>query len=145
VFSPDAPTYVMTTADAGNQRKRLALAERHIAVRDVRPGPAGLNIPAMLLQLRAEGIRSILVEGGASVITSMLAAEVTDRIIISISPRILGRGTDAVGELHKQRMADALRLDGHSIHLIGGSIIVAADIADCSALSPAPGHEPVGR
>lgn len=145
VFSPDAPTYVMTTADAGNQRKRLALAERHIAVRDVRPGPAGLNIPAVLLQLRAEGIRSILVEGGASVITSMLAAEVADRIIVSISPRILGRGTDSVGELHKQRMADALRLDGHSIHLIGGTIIVAADIADCSAPSPAPGHEPIGR
>jgi riboflavin biosynthesis pyrimidine reductase len=72
----------------------------------------------------------------------MLAAEVTDRIIISISPRILGRGTDAVGELHKQRMSDALRLDGHSVHLIGGSIIVAAGIADCSALSPAPGMSP---
>jgi GTP cyclohydrolase II len=142
VFSPDAPTYVMTTADAGNQRKRLALAERHIAVRDVRPGPAGLNIPAVLLQLRAEGIRSILVEGGAGVITSMLAAEVADRIIVSISPRILGRGTDAVGELHKQRMTDALRLDGHSIHLIGGTIIVAADIAVCSAPSPAPGMSP---
>lgn len=136
VFSSDAPTYVLTTAHAGNQHKRLALAARHIAVRDVRPGAAGLHIPAVLHQLRAEGIRSVIVEGGARVITSMLAAGAVDRVIVSISPRILGRSADAVGELHKARLADALRLDGHSVHLIGGTIIVAADVADPRALPP---------
>jgi riboflavin-specific deaminase-like protein len=136
VFSPDAPTYVMTTAHVDHQRKRLALAARHIAVRNIRPGPAGLDIPAVLHQLRTEGIRSVIVEGGARVITSMLAAGVVDRVIVSISPRIFGRGTDAVGELHNQRIADALRLNGHTVHLIGATIIVAAGIADPSGLPP---------
>ncbi|MFY9934715.1 MAG: GTP cyclohydrolase II RibA [Streptosporangiaceae bacterium] len=136
VFSPDAPTYVMTAAPADHQRKRLALAARHIAVRDIRPGPAGLDIPAVLHQLRTEGIRSVIVEGGARVITSMLAAGVVDRVIVSISPQILGRSTDAVGELHKERIADGLRLDGHTVHLIGATIIVAADVAGPSALPP---------
>ena len=133
VFSPDAPTYVLTTAHAEHQRKRLALAARHIAVRDIRPGPAGLDIPAVLHQLRTEGIRSVIVEGGARVITSMLAAGVVDRVIVSISPQILGRGTDAVGELYKERIADALRLDSQTVHLIGPTIIVAADVAGPSA------------
>lgn len=136
VFSPDAPTYVMTTVHAGHQRKRLALAARHIAVRDVRPGPTGLDIPAVLHQLCTEGIRSVIVEGGARVITSMLATGVVDRVIVSISPRILGRGTDAVGELHNQRIADALRLDGHTVHLVGATIVVAADVADPSGRPP---------
>ena len=136
VFSPDAPTYVLTTAHAEHQRKRRALAARHIAVRDIRPGPAGLDIPAVLHQLRTEGIRSVIVEGGARVITSMLAAGVVDRVIVSISPQILGRGTDAVGELHRERIADALRLDGQTVHLIGGTIIVAADVAGPAALPP---------
>jgi 3,4-dihydroxy 2-butanone 4-phosphate synthase/GTP cyclohydrolase II len=129
VFSPDAPTYVMTTAHADHHGKRLALAARQIAVRDVRPGPAGVDIPAVLGQLSAEGIRSVIVEGGARVITSMLAAGLVDRVIVSISPRILGRGPDAVGELNQQGMADALRLDGHTVHLIGAAIVVAADVA----------------
>jgi hypothetical protein len=133
---PDAPTYVMTTAHAGHPHKRRALAARHIAVRDVRPGPAGLDIPAVLRQLCTEGIRSIIVEDGARVITSMLDTGVVDQVIISISPRILGRGTDAVGELRKERIADALRLGGHSVHLIGGTIIVAADIAGPSGRPP---------
>jgi 3,4-dihydroxy 2-butanone 4-phosphate synthase/GTP cyclohydrolase II len=136
VFSPDAPTYVMTTVRASHPRKRLALAARHVAVRDIRPGPAGLDIRAVLQQLHAEGIRSIIVEGGAHVITSMLAAGVAHRVIVSISPRILGRGTDAVGELHKKRITDALQLDSHSVHLVGGTIIVAADIAAPSGLPP---------
>ncbi len=136
VFSPDAPTYVLTTAHADHQRKRIALAARHVAVRDIRPGPAGLDVPAVLHQLRTEGIRSVIVEGGARVITSMLAAGVVDRVIVSISPQILGRGTDAVGELPKERTADALRLDGHTVHLIGATIIVAADVAGPSALQP---------
>jgi riboflavin biosynthesis pyrimidine reductase len=135
VFSPDAPTYVMTTARADHQHKRLALAARQIAVRDVRPGPAGVDIPAVLGQLCAEGIRSVIVEGGARVITSMLAAGMVDRVIVSISPRILGRGTDAVGELNRQGMADGLRLDGHTVHLIGATIVVAADVAHPGGLS----------
>jgi GTP cyclohydrolase II len=136
VFSPNVPTYVMTTTHASDQRKRLALATRHIAVRDIRPGPAGLDIHAVLHQLCTEGIRSVIVEGGARVITSMLAAGAVDRVIVSISPRILGRGTDAVGELHKQRIADALRLDSHTVHLIGDTIIVAGDVADPTRLPP---------
>jgi riboflavin biosynthesis pyrimidine reductase len=126
----------MTTMRGSHPRKRLALAARHVAVRDIRPGPAGLDIRAVLQQLHAEGIRSILVEGGARVITSMLAAGVAHRVIVSISPRILGRGTDAVGELHKKRITDALQLDSHSVHLVGGTIIVAADIAAPSGLPP---------
>ncbi len=133
VFSPDAPTYVMTTSRPDHQRKRQALAARHIAVRDVRPGPSGLDIAAVLDQLRAEGIRSVMVEGGPRVITSMLAAGAVDRVVIAISPRILGRGTGAVGQLHDGRFAGGLQLDAHTVHLIGGSIIVAADIAGPSS------------
>jgi 3,4-dihydroxy 2-butanone 4-phosphate synthase/GTP cyclohydrolase II len=143
-FSPDAPTYVMTTVQADHQGKRRALAARQIAVRDVSPGPAGLDIRAALRQLFADGIRSVLVEGGARVITSVLAAGVADRVIVSISPLILGRGTGAVGDLGAGRVPGrgAVELDGHSVHLVGGTIMVAADVAGCPAASPGPGCHP---
>ena len=136
VFSPDAPAYVVTSAHTDHQRKRLALAARHIAVRDVLPGPAGLDIRAVLHQLYTDGIRSVIVEGGPRVITSMLAAGVTDRLIVSISPRILGRGTHILGDQAREHIADAIRLDDHSVHLVGGAIIVAADIAGPSEPEP---------
>ena len=136
VFSSDAPTYVMTTAHADGQRKRLALAARYVAVRNIRPGPAGLDIHAVMRQLHEEGIRSVIVEGGPRVITSMLAAGVADRVIVSISPQILGRGAEAVGELAGPRPVEALRLDGHTVHLVGATIVVAADLATSRRLPP---------
>lgn len=135
VFRPDAPTYVMTTAHAGEEGKRAALAARQIAVRGVAAGPAGLDIAAVIRQLYTDGIRSIMVEGGARVITSMLAAGVVDRIVVSIAPRILGRGTDAVGDLHNEQIADAVRLYGHSVHLVGDALLIAADLGPPASLT----------
>jgi GTP cyclohydrolase II len=128
VFTPDAPTYLMTSAHAQDEGKRKALAERQIAVRNVQSGPAGLDIHAVIRQLYADGIRSLLVEGGARVITSLLAAGVADRIVVSIAPRILGHGSDTIGDLHDEQVIDALNLTGRSVHLVGDAILIAADL-----------------
>lgn len=136
VFTPDALTYVMTTGAHAGRAKRQALAARHIAVRAIQAGPGGLDIRAVLQQLYAEGVRSVIAEGGAHVITSMLAAGVADRVIVSIAPQILGRGTGAVGELLDDRITDVLQLDNQSVHLVGSTVIVAADIGASSARAP---------
>ncbi len=136
VFTPDALTYVMTTGAHVDRAKRQALAARHVAVRAIQAGPGGLDIRAVLQQLYAEGIRSVIAEGGPHVITSMLAAGVADRVIVSIAPQILSRGPGAVGELPDDRIADALQLDSHTVHLVGSTVIVAADIGASFASSP---------
>jgi riboflavin-specific deaminase-like protein len=137
VFASDAPTYLMTTAHAGNKAKRQALAARQVAVRDIEPGPAGLDIRAVLRQLYAEGVRSVIVEGGARVITSMLAARAADRLVVSIAPRIQGSGAYAIGELGNERIAPALPLHGHSVHLVGSTMILTADLAAPASHLPA--------
>ncbi len=128
VFNVSAPTYLMTNSHVVDQGKRRELAARQIAVRHMPPGPGGLDMAAVLRQLFSEGIRSVVVEGGSRVITSLLAAGLADRVIISISPQIRGQGARAVGELGQGAAAYALRLNGRSVHLIGDTTIVAADI-----------------
>ena len=44
----------------------------------------------MLKQLAAENIRSVMVEGGARVITNFLLACLVDRLIITIVPMLVG-------------------------------------------------------
>jgi GTP cyclohydrolase II len=132
VLSLDAPTYLMTNGHARDEDKHRALAERQVAIRQAPPGRGGLDISAVLRQLYSEGIRSVIAEGGPRVITSLLTANMADRVIVSISPQIRGQGTSTVGELgHSGNgvTAGALRLSGRSVHLVGDTIIVAADIA----------------
>ncbi len=58
----------------------------------------GVDLGALLDRLGDEGVRSVMVEGGARVITSMLARSLADQLVVTISPRILG-GVRAVGPL----------------------------------------------
>ena len=48
--------------------------------------------------LRERGIRSLMVEGGAAVITSFLKAELVDALVLTLSPKLVG-GYKAVDEL----------------------------------------------
>ena len=129
VFNPDAPTYVLTSPHPDRLRKRLALTARQVAVREIPRGPGGLDVHAVLRQLSSEGIRSVIIEGGPSVVASVLTAGVAHRVIATISPRILSYGPDILGHLRQERVVGAVPLDGHSVHLVGGTVIVAADIA----------------
>jgi 3,4-dihydroxy 2-butanone 4-phosphate synthase/GTP cyclohydrolase II len=49
-----------------------------------------LDLAALLKRLHAESIRSIMVEGGARVITSFLRARLVDQLIITIAPVLVG-------------------------------------------------------
>jgi riboflavin biosynthesis pyrimidine reductase len=69
------------------------------------------------------------VEGGARVITSMLAARVVDRIIVAVAPLIIGSGTEAVRELGVTRIMDGIRLVNRSVYPVADDVLLAWDIA----------------
>jgi riboflavin biosynthesis pyrimidine reductase len=128
VLNHDAPTYLMANSHVDDRGKQEALAARHVAVRHMPAGPGGLDIAAVLRQLYAEGIRSVVAEGGPRVMRSLLAAGLADRVIVSISSQIRGRGDGIVGELGNGVAGHALGLNGRSVHLAGDAIIVAASL-----------------
>jgi riboflavin biosynthesis pyrimidine reductase len=78
--------------------------------------------------MRAAGIECLLVEGGAAVITSLLAAGLVDRLIVAVSPVIIGAGTEAVRSLGIERIADGIQLTNRLIIPAGEDVIFAWDI-----------------
>lgn len=87
--------WVITTHDNMHSRDDCEL----IAVAGDAFGHVELQ-PA-LEQLYARGISSLMVEGGASVITAFLQAGLADSIVLTITPTLVG-GYKAVGELGYQ-------------------------------------------
>jgi riboflavin biosynthesis pyrimidine reductase len=100
-----------------------------VAVRTVPAGPSGVDLEAVLKDLRVSGVRSLLVEGGARVITAMLAAGVADRLIVAVAPTIVGTGTEAVGDLGIATVASGLRLTNRSLHVLADDMLIAWDVA----------------
>jgi riboflavin biosynthesis pyrimidine reductase len=69
------------------------------------------------------GIRSVLVEGGSRIITSLLAQKLVDRLVVAIAPKLIGSGTEAIGDLGIRRLADALTFSTFATRRLGDDII----------------------
>jgi GTP cyclohydrolase II len=128
VLDEQAGTIMVTTGRSSEER-RAALRARGIGVHVVDPGPHGVDLAGALGILRALGVRSLLVEGGARVITSFFAEKLVDRLVIGIAPTIIGAGIEAVGDLGVARVAESVRLTNRSVHVAGDDLLVAADVA----------------
>jgi GTP cyclohydrolase II len=126
-LSEDAGTLILCRPDADPDRHR-ALAASGVMVREVAGGPEGLDIDAVLRLLRSLGIASMLVEGGGRVITSMLRAATVDRLVVSVSPTIIGAGVEAVGPLGISRVIDGIRLHNRRVFLAGEDVLLAFDV-----------------
>jgi diaminohydroxyphosphoribosylaminopyrimidine deaminase / 5-amino-6-(5-phosphoribosylamino)uracil reductase len=117
-------TIIATTAKA-NPQKASQLMQMGIeiltvdSVKDNR-----VDLQNLLAELGKLGITSVLIEGGASIITSVLRNRLADRLVIIIAPKIIGRGIEAVGNLNIARIDDAYRLSYRKIVRKGDDIII---------------------
>ena len=91
-------------------------------------GPDGVDLGAALETLLAGGVRSVLVEGGARVITSFLSSGLADRLVVGIAPRVLGTGTDAVRDLGITEVASSIRIERPAVHIAGEDVLIAGDL-----------------
>jgi len=128
ILEEDAPTLVVTT-DRSPAPRRAALRARGVAVEPVPEGPGGVDLAAALALLAGLGVRCLLVEGGAKVITSLLRGGFVDRLVVSVSGTIIGRGTEAVGDLGIDRVADGVRLEHRTLHATEDDVLIAWDVA----------------
>src|SRR5262249_7900451 len=92
------PPWIATgeEADAGRQQVLEAAGARVLRVPMNARGQ--VNLTALLERLGARGIRSVMVEGGARIITSFLAERLVDHIVLTVAPRLIG-GLRAVRRL----------------------------------------------
>lgn len=83
-----------------------------------------VDLRALLLRLRHSGTRSLMVEGGARVITSVLRAEVADHLVLTIAPVVLG-GLPSVNSLAPLALGSLPRLRDIEHAPLGGDLVVS--------------------
>lgn len=127
ILSADAHTLVLTSEDATSSR-RQALRRHGAQVMVVPRAPGGLDLRACLEALEELGVATVMVEGGARVLTSLLSAGLADRLIVAIASRIIGAGTEAVGALGITSVADGLQLANRSLYVVGDDVLAAWDV-----------------
>jgi 3,4-dihydroxy 2-butanone 4-phosphate synthase/GTP cyclohydrolase II len=118
---------VAATRDAC-QAKGAALADLGAEVVRVGANPDGtVDLGALFEKLHARGIRSVMVEGGAKIITSVLVAELADQLVLTISPHFLG-GVRSVEPLCGRGRGQRPELDDVFCERIGSDLVVQGEL-----------------
>jgi diaminohydroxyphosphoribosylaminopyrimidine deaminase/5-amino-6-(5-phosphoribosylamino)uracil reductase len=126
VFSDGKRTIAAATRRAPAERRRL-LEKKGIEVMEIGEDPAGrVDLRELLTLLGKREISSLLVEGGATVATSFLKENLADRLIVILSPKIVGVGINAVGDLGIRRMDNALGFSFQRVTRRGADLILDA-------------------
>ena len=118
-----ARTIVATTSLASEDRAAQIRA-RGAEVLSVNADAEGhVDLKDLLARLRDEGIRSVLVEGGRGIITAVLRDHLVDRLTVCIAPKVIGEGIAAVGDLHIDKLCDAMTFERSGFTASGGDVI----------------------
>jgi diaminohydroxyphosphoribosylaminopyrimidine deaminase/5-amino-6-(5-phosphoribosylamino)uracil reductase len=90
-----------------------------------------IDLKKLLELLAKRNISSLLIEGGAQIITSVLINDLANRMVIIIAPKILGKGIEAVGDLKIHNLDLAKKLSIKKITRSGDDIIIDGRFTDC--------------
>jgi diaminohydroxyphosphoribosylaminopyrimidine deaminase / 5-amino-6-(5-phosphoribosylamino)uracil reductase len=116
----DPDRTVVATAEGAAPAAAARLAATGARVWTVPRSALGVDVEALLRRLVAEGALHVLVEGGARLFASLLAARLPDELVLFQSPKLLGGDALSwVGELGAERMADAVQLAVDEVAPVG--------------------------
>jgi diaminohydroxyphosphoribosylaminopyrimidine deaminase / 5-amino-6-(5-phosphoribosylamino)uracil reductase len=111
----DNPRLDARNVGATRQPRRLAFGHGNAGGLELRSGPLEDELSA----LAAEGVQSLLLEGGPTIATAFLAAGLVDKLMLFVAPVVAGDGPRFVGDL-----PEPLQLSGLSARAVGGDVLL---------------------
>jgi len=116
----DAPELTARGLGATRQPRRLAFGRGPLpeaSELELRTGALSDELAA----LAAEGVQSLLLEGGPTLATSFLDADLVDRLLVFVAPVLGGSGPRLVGDLR-----DSRRLARFEASRVGDDVLLSA-------------------
>ena len=121
-------TIIATTSSASAVRM-ASVKKRGAEVWVVKKERNGrVSLQDLLRDLGKREIMSVLVEGGSEIITSLLKANLVNKMIIPIAPKIIGKGLEAIGDLNINKINKAIRFSSFKTMKKGDDIIFEGTI-----------------
>ncbi len=117
---------IIVTSERANVNNRAALEAQGVTVLSIASRSddyAHLDLAQLLGELLVLEVRSVMVEGGAQVITSFLRSRLVDRLIITIAPILVG-GLHGVVDLLSDQPLEFPRLRQTTWQKLGNDWVV---------------------
>lgn len=83
----------------------------------------GIHLPALLAKLAELGVESLMVEGGAQVITSFLSARLVDHLVVTVAPILVG-GLRVLDTFLPASLGNFPKLTAVTYHQVGEDLVL---------------------
>jgi 3,4-dihydroxy 2-butanone 4-phosphate synthase/GTP cyclohydrolase II len=125
---PSPVPWILTTERAPADR-RAKLERAGLEVVPVKEtGSGAVDLRAALEAIGARGIHSVMIEGGARIITSILAEQLADHLVLTVASVVVG-GLHAVGDLQGPEPPIIARLEKPQYRWCGEDLVVRGDFS----------------
>jgi len=133
VFSPSAGEAWLATARPADDPALAPFREKGVVVCSAPAAGGGdlVDLAALLRELHAREVRSLLVEGGGATAFSFLAAGLADRVTAYVAPLLLGgeRAPSPLSGRGFSHLAGAPRLEALEVETLGTDLRVTGRVA----------------
>ncbi len=128
IFNDEFPerTLVVTSKsdwDKCSEKTKSFFERRKILILKVSTFKDGLDLREALMDLGMQGITSILVEGGRSVISSFINQNLFDRLTVYIAPKLLGNGQNIFENKDIKKIADAIEFNDVKFKTLNNQVV----------------------
>lgn len=126
IFSPRSPAQVIIATTKFAPQRRISYFRRKAQVIVVKDRDQRVDFRDLLKELAKQGITHILIEGGGEVIASALNLKLVDRVVIFVSPKIIG-GRDAPTSVEGKgikKIKAAAKLEDIKFRRLGSELII---------------------
>lgn len=140
VLDDAAPTLIAVGKDADTSH--LTATGVDVVRLPYAPQGRGVDVAALLAELLARGVRSVLLEGGPTLAGAFVAAGYIDTVTAYLAPALLGAGPAVLTGGGISTIAQALRLDVTGVDRLGPDLRVTAVPAATVASAATPADVP---
>jgi diaminohydroxyphosphoribosylaminopyrimidine deaminase / 5-amino-6-(5-phosphoribosylamino)uracil reductase len=117
----DNPRLDARDVGAARQPRRLAFGHGDAGELELRTGPLEEELHA----LAAEGVQSLLLEGGPTIATAFLAGGLVDKLVLFVAPIVAGSGPRFLGDV-----PEPIALSGATSRRVGEDVLVEAYVRE---------------
>jgi len=121
---------IIATTNLASEKKIKKLENSGAKVLVVKKKNKRVDLCDLLKKLKKQKIDSVLVEGGAGVITSFLKERLFSRIVIIIAPKIFGKGESSIDESKIKRSFKPFLFSSKKIYKLGNDLVFDGILAN---------------
>ena len=120
----DAGRLIIATTRNAPKRKVDEIIQKGAKVLVLPSKNGKVDLVQLMKELGKHEITSIMIEGGAELNSEAIKSDIVDKIMFFISPGIIGKGKEAIGDLGIKTISKSIKLKKVKTYKIGKDILI---------------------